>query len=41
MVDSNQICQMDTTTLTRHIAARELSPVEAVEAVLDRLDGGA
>jgi aspartyl-tRNA(Asn)/glutamyl-tRNA(Gln) amidotransferase subunit A len=38
MAASNQICQMDTATLARHIAARELSPVEAVDAVLERLD---
>ena len=38
MGESDQICQMDTTTLARHIAAKELSPVEAVDAVLERLD---
>jgi hypothetical protein len=38
MVASDQICQMDTTSLTRSIVARELSPVEVVEAVLDRLE---
>jgi aspartyl-tRNA(Asn)/glutamyl-tRNA(Gln) amidotransferase subunit A len=38
MAASNQICQMDTTTLARAVAAKELSPVEAVEAVLERLD---
>ena len=38
MVASSEICQMDTTTLARRIAAKELSPVEAVDAVLDRLD---
>jgi Asp-tRNA(Asn)/Glu-tRNA(Gln) amidotransferase A subunit family amidase len=38
MVASDQICQMATTTLTRSIIARELSPVEVVEAVLDRLE---
>ena len=38
MAASNQICQLDTITLARAVAARELSPVEAVEGVLERLD---
>jgi aspartyl-tRNA(Asn)/glutamyl-tRNA(Gln) amidotransferase subunit A len=38
MAASDQICQLDTTTLARAVAAKELSPVEAVEAVLERLD---
>src|SRR5215207_9757819 len=38
MAASNQICQLDTITLARAVAAKELSPVEAVEAVLERLD---
>lgn len=38
MTATNQICQMDTATLARSIAAKELSPLEAVEAVLERLD---
>jgi aspartyl-tRNA(Asn)/glutamyl-tRNA(Gln) amidotransferase subunit A len=38
MAASNQICQMDTITLARAVAAKELSPVEAVEVVLERLD---
>jgi aspartyl-tRNA(Asn)/glutamyl-tRNA(Gln) amidotransferase subunit A len=38
MAASNQVCQMDTITLARAVAAKELSPVEAVEAVLERLD---
>jgi aspartyl-tRNA(Asn)/glutamyl-tRNA(Gln) amidotransferase subunit A len=38
MVAASEICQMDTITLARSIVAKELSPVEAVEAVLDRLD---
>ncbi len=38
MAASNQICQLDTVTLARRIAAKELSPVEAVDAVLERLD---
>jgi len=33
MVASEQICELDTATLARHIAAKEISPVEAVEAV--------
>jgi Asp-tRNA(Asn)/Glu-tRNA(Gln) amidotransferase A subunit family amidase len=38
MVTSGEICPMDTTTLARRIAAKELSAVEVVDAVLDRLD---
>jgi Asp-tRNA(Asn)/Glu-tRNA(Gln) amidotransferase A subunit family amidase len=38
MAASDQICQLDTATLARRIAAKELSPVEAVEAVLERLE---
>src|SRR6266498_1258368 len=38
MAASNQICQRDTATLARRLAAKELSPVEAVDAVLERLD---
>jgi aspartyl-tRNA(Asn)/glutamyl-tRNA(Gln) amidotransferase subunit A len=38
MAASNQICQLDTITLARAVAAKELSPVEVVEAVLERLD---
>jgi aspartyl-tRNA(Asn)/glutamyl-tRNA(Gln) amidotransferase subunit A len=38
MGESDQICELDTTTLARHIAAKEISPVEAVDAVLARLD---
>ena len=38
MAATNQICQMDTTSLARAVAAKELSPVEVVDAVLDRLD---
>ena len=38
MAATNQICQLDTITLARAVAAKELSPVEAVEAVLERLD---
>jgi len=38
MAASNQICEMDTATLARRITARELGPVEALDAVLERLD---
>ena len=38
MAASDQICQLDTITLARAVAAKELSPMEAVEAVLERLD---
>jgi hypothetical protein len=38
MVASSEICQMEATTLSRRITAKDLSPVEAVDAVLDRLD---
>jgi aspartyl-tRNA(Asn)/glutamyl-tRNA(Gln) amidotransferase subunit A len=38
VAEGDQICQLDTITLARAVAAKELSPVEAVEAVLDRLD---
>jgi len=34
MAASNQICQMNTITLARAVAAKELSPVEAVERSL-------
>jgi aspartyl-tRNA(Asn)/glutamyl-tRNA(Gln) amidotransferase subunit A len=37
MSTGDEICRMDATGLARTIAARELSPVEAVDAVLDRL----
>lgn len=38
MGESDQICELDTATLARRIAAKEISPVEAVDAVLARLD---
>jgi Amidase len=38
MVASSEICQMDMTTLARRIAAKELSPVDVVDAILNRLD---
>jgi aspartyl-tRNA(Asn)/glutamyl-tRNA(Gln) amidotransferase subunit A len=33
-----EICQMDAITLSRQITAKQLSPVEAVDAVLERLE---
>jgi aspartyl-tRNA(Asn)/glutamyl-tRNA(Gln) amidotransferase subunit A len=38
MTDANEICRMDTVTLAGRIKAKELSPVEVVEAVLGRLE---
>jgi aspartyl-tRNA(Asn)/glutamyl-tRNA(Gln) amidotransferase subunit A len=38
MAASDQICGLDTVTLARRIAAKEISPLEAVDAVLERLD---
>ena len=38
MTEANDICRMDTVTLARRIKAKELSPVEVVEAVLGRLE---
>jgi aspartyl-tRNA(Asn)/glutamyl-tRNA(Gln) amidotransferase subunit A len=38
MAASDEICGLDAATLARRIAAGELSPVEVVDAVLDRLD---
>ncbi|MGD9527529.1 MAG: amidase [Pseudonocardia sp.] len=38
MATSDEICRMDTVGLARHIAAKEISPVEAVDAVLERLE---
>src|SRR5215831_8979385 len=34
----NEICRMDAVTLAGHIRARRLSPVEVIDAVLDRMD---
>src|SRR2546428_551384 len=34
----NEICRMDAVTLAGHIRAKRLSPVEVVDAVLDRMD---
>src|SRR5215218_1800948 len=38
MAVGGEICRMDTASLARRIAAKELSPVEVVDAVLDRLE---
>ncbi|MGW4489883.1 amidase [Amycolatopsis sp. NPDC004368] len=38
MTVSDEICEWDTGTLARRIAAKEISPVEALDAVLARLD---
>ena len=38
MATSNDICRMDALTLASNIRAKELSPVEVVEAVLARMD---
>ncbi len=38
MASSAEICGMDAVTLAAHIRARRLSPVEVVDAVLDRMD---
>jgi aspartyl-tRNA(Asn)/glutamyl-tRNA(Gln) amidotransferase subunit A len=37
MTGSSEICELDTVSLARCIAAKELSPVEVVDAVLERL----
>ena len=36
--DNNEICRMDAVTLAGHIRAKRLSPVEVINAVLDRMD---
>jgi aspartyl-tRNA(Asn)/glutamyl-tRNA(Gln) amidotransferase subunit A len=38
MIGANEICRMDTVTLAGRVKAKELSPVEVVEAVLGRLE---
>ena len=38
MTAGDEICRMDATSLARQVAAKQLSPVEVVDAVLDRLD---
>ena len=35
---ADEICRMDATSLAGQVAAKQLSPVEVVDAVLDRLD---
>jgi aspartyl-tRNA(Asn)/glutamyl-tRNA(Gln) amidotransferase subunit A len=36
--NNNEICRMDAVTLAGHIRAKRLSPVEVIDAVLDRMD---
>ena len=38
MLANNEICRMEAVELARRIRARELSPMEVVDAVLDRMD---
>lgn len=38
MADNSEICRMDAVTLSGHIRAKELSPVEVVDTVLDRME---
>jgi aspartyl-tRNA(Asn)/glutamyl-tRNA(Gln) amidotransferase subunit A len=38
MTAANEICRMDAVTLVRRVRAKELSPVEVVDAVLGRLE---
>ena len=38
MTAGDDICRMDATSLARRVAAKQLSPVEVVDAVLDRLE---
>ena len=38
MLANNEICRMEAVELARRIRARELSPVEVVDAVLDQMD---
>ena len=35
---NNEICRMDAVSLAEHIRAKRLSPVEVIDAVLDRMD---
>jgi aspartyl-tRNA(Asn)/glutamyl-tRNA(Gln) amidotransferase subunit A len=37
MANANEICRMDAVELTKQIRAKKLSPVEVVDAVLDRI----
>jgi aspartyl-tRNA(Asn)/glutamyl-tRNA(Gln) amidotransferase subunit A len=36
--NNNAICRMDAVTLAGHISAKRLSPIEVIDAVLDRMD---
>jgi aspartyl-tRNA(Asn)/glutamyl-tRNA(Gln) amidotransferase subunit A len=36
--NGNAICRMDAVTLAGHVSAKRLSPVEVIDAVLDRMD---
>lgn len=38
MADENEICRMDAVTLAEQIRSKELSPVEVVDASLNRMD---
>jgi len=38
MSTAAEICRLDAVTLAAHVRARRLSPVEVIEAVLDRMD---
>jgi aspartyl-tRNA(Asn)/glutamyl-tRNA(Gln) amidotransferase subunit A len=38
MTTGDDICRMDATSVARQVAAKQLSPVEVVDAVLDRLE---
>ena len=38
MAGSSEICRMDAVALAAHVRARRLSPVEVIDAVLDRME---
>ena len=38
MANANDICRMDAVTIAARVKAKELSPVEVVDAVLARMD---
>jgi aspartyl-tRNA(Asn)/glutamyl-tRNA(Gln) amidotransferase subunit A len=38
MTTAAEICRMDAVSLAAHVRARRLSPVEVIDAVLDRLE---
>jgi aspartyl-tRNA(Asn)/glutamyl-tRNA(Gln) amidotransferase subunit A len=38
MPSNNEICRMEAVELTARVRAKELSPVEVVDAVLERMD---